>query len=357
MIKPFARAAARLAAFALVPLALSTSVSAADLPGCAEAAAYSRARDGVSVLALRNGARVCEDFANGGSEDAAWGLASGTKSFSGVMAAAAVQDGLLRLDEPVSATLPEWKADPLKGKMTIRQLLSLTGGIPGGRVGRPPSYAAAIAVPAEAEPGTSFSYGPNPFQIFGEVMRRKLQAAGRSGDPLDYLDARILKPLGIVPRRWGRTPEGDAVLAAGAALTAADWARFGEFVRLSGRWEDRQLVDPEALNGLFKGSRANPAYGVTWWLAAGPDGIDPAGGQRNPSEAAALQALAPDLVMAAGAGNQRLYIIPSKQFVVVRQAQNLTRAERRARRAEAEAGGAATPGWSDEAFLALLLKP
>ncbi len=323
----------------------------AATPDCVAANAYSVARNGASVLVLVNGTPLCRDYANGGGPNIAWGLASGTKSFSGIMAAAAAQDGLLSLDEPVAKTITEWQADPARAGITLRQLLSLTSGITGGRVGRPPSYAEAVAIPAEAAPGSRFSYGPNPFQIFGEVMRRKLVAAGKGSDPLAYLDARILTPLGIKPQRWGRGPTGDAMLAAGAALTADDWARFGEFVRAGGRWGGKQLVDPATFKSLFVGSKANPAYGVTFWLAGGPDGIDPAGRTRDPGESAALQKLAPDLVMAAGAGDQRLYVLPSRGMVVVRQAVQLTRFDRQALRQS----GNAPPRWSDAEFLAALL--
>jgi CubicO group peptidase (beta-lactamase class C family) len=120
----------------IVPLLL-----AAALPGLAAAgpapppaalraaAAYSAAREGVSFVVLVDRRVVFEEYANGASAASAHEHASGTKSFSGVMAAAAVKDGLLALDERVSDTLPEWRSDPRKREVTLRQLLSLTSGV------------------------------------------------------------------------------------------------------------------------------------------------------------------------------------------------------------------------------------
>ena len=76
------------------------------------AAAYSAASRGVSMLVMVDGRVVFQDYPNGGSPGAAHELASGTKSFWGVAAAAAAADGILSLDEPVAKTLTEWRADP-----------------------------------------------------------------------------------------------------------------------------------------------------------------------------------------------------------------------------------------------------
>src|SRR5207249_4935391 len=74
-------------------------------------------------------------------------LASGTKSFSGAMLAAAVEDGLLKLDEKVADTITEWKNDQRKSQITIRHLLSLTSGIFGGSTREfSPSYARAVII-------------------------------------------------------------------------------------------------------------------------------------------------------------------------------------------------------------------
>ena len=56
------------------------------------------------------------------------GQSSANKSFSGIAALAAVHDGLFRLDDPVSDTITEWRNDPRKSRITIRQLLSQTRG-------------------------------------------------------------------------------------------------------------------------------------------------------------------------------------------------------------------------------------
>ena len=108
-------------------------------------------------------------------------LASGTKSFAGVMLAAAIEDKLVSgFDEKVSDTITEWRSDPRKRRITVRQLLSLTGGVEVGPNGRPPAYSAAVGFPSRYEPGETFEYGPVPFQAFGELMRRKLAPRNES---------------------------------------------------------------------------------------------------------------------------------------------------------------------------------
>lgn len=340
-----------LALLGVATVTAMTPAKAYSRQNCDRAAQYSADHAGVSLLILKDGKPVCEVYANGGSATGSYLLASGTKSFSGIMAAAAAQDGFLTLDEPVAATITEWQSDPLRSRITVRQLLGLVSGIPGGRGGPVPGYAQAIHAEAVAEPGSRFQYGPVPFQIFGEVMKRKLAARGAVADPLDYLQRRILDPLAIRPASWRRSIEGDASLPSGAELTASQWARFGEFVRVGGRWGGKQLVDPATLAALFKSTPANPGYGVSWWLvanaAAAADGID------NPGDIDQNVGVFPaGLKMAAGAGRQRLVIVPNENMVVVRQT-NAQRAPGGVKATRAAARGAGK--WSDTQFLKLVL--
>lgn len=304
-------------------LALSACTVAQSAPGTDKArfeaaAAYSREHRGVGVMVMKGDTIVFEDFPTSAGKDLPWILASGTKSFSGVMCAAAIEDKLISgFDEKAADTITEWKGDARKSKITIRQLLSLTSGIEAGQIGIVPSYADAVTRPANYEPGTHFEYGPVPFQIFGEIMTRKLKARGETVD--GYLKRRILEPIGLSVSFW-RKNGGQPLLPQGATLTAREWIKLGKLLKDRGKWNGKQIVAAKLLDELVVGSKANPAYGLTFWLNA--KGLGPGGGERaNLAGTGAGDKLTGeplDIFMAAGAGNQRLYVIRSHDLVVVR---------------------------------------
>src|SRR4029434_4226829 len=166
--------------FLLVTFALSRAAfSEMSVSNCARAAKYSESRRGSAMLVMQNGRTIFEHYANGGSANKRWPIFSGTKSFWGIAALAAGQDGLFKLDDTVSDTITEWKNDPRKSQITIRQLLSQTDGIEGAsRLQRSTvrdRNAMAIGLPSAAEPGSVFIYGPSHLQVFSELLRRKLR--------------------------------------------------------------------------------------------------------------------------------------------------------------------------------------
>ncbi len=317
--------------------------------GPREACDYSARHGGVTCVVMVGGQIVHEQYRQAGDEAERWRLASGTKSFSGVLAAAAAQDGLLSLDEPVSDTLTEWRADERR-TITVRQLLSLTSGIdtpaPGGGGRATPE--ATVARRALHAPGVHFSYGQAPFQIFAALMARKLGAAMNGESPEAYLQRRVLAPLGITLefRPLPLLDRGGTDWGGGGAMAARDWARFGEFVRQGGRWQGRQLVDAAVLAQNFSGSATHPGYGLTWWLKPPPGATVPLEGTTENAtdffKGGAATLPVAQVWMAAGAGKQRLVILPERQLVAVRQTARVLGGER--------------AGFSDVAFLRLLVE-
>jgi CubicO group peptidase (beta-lactamase class C family) len=316
-----------------ISLALTSAFARADIhpDDCARAAKYSESKRGVSVLVMQNGRTIFEHYANGGSARGRWPIFSGTKSFWGIAALAAVRDGLFKLDDPVSDTITEWKSDPRKSQITVRELLSQTDGIEGASRLQRPSIrdrnAMAIRLPAVAEPGSAFIYGPSHLQIFSELLRRKLKGRGVIG----YFEARVSNRLGLGRLNYKKDARGNPLPATGFELTAREWARLGDLILGRGSYHGRQILPAALLREAFAGSSANSAYGLTFWLNQQAPAAREADMERmldlrwqnaQWTNVCVCKDAPADMVVALGSGYQRLFVIPSLEAIVVRQGSN-----------------------------------
>jgi CubicO group peptidase (beta-lactamase class C family) len=310
-------------------IVVSPAAFAEIQPGnCARAAKYSESRHGTAMLVMQNSRTIFEEYANGGSASRRWPIFSGTKSFWGIAALAAVHEGLFGLDDRASNTITEWKRDRPKAEITIRQLLSQTDGVEGAsRLQRSTvrdRNAMAIGLPSVGEPGSAFIYGPSHLQIFSELLRRKLQG----GSVVAYFEAHVARRLGLRGLNYKKDARGNPLPATGFELTAREWARLGELVLGKGNYHGRQIVPANLLREAFIGSQANPAYGLTFWLnQQAPNGreVDMERMLDLPWQSANWQGIcickdAPaDMVVALGSHYERLFIIPSLKAIIVRQ--------------------------------------
>jgi len=305
-----------------------SEISVAD---CARAAKYSESKRGVSMLVMQNGRTIFEHYANGGSASGRWPIFSGTKSFWGIAALAAVREGLFKLDDFVSDTITEWKSDPRKSRITIRQLLSQTDGIEGAsrlqRASIRDRNVMAIRLPIVAEPGSAFIYGPSHLQIFSELLRRKLKGRATTA----YVEGNVLNRLGIGRLNYKKDSLGNPLLATGFELTAREWARLGELVLGRGNYHGRRIISADLLREAFAGSPANPSYGLTFWLNQQASNgreidiermLDLPGQSAQWTDVCICKDAPADMVVALGSGYQRLFIIPSLHALIVRQGSN-----------------------------------
>ena len=232
---------------------------------------------------MHDGDVLFERYVTPFTADTPHALYSGTKSFWGTAALAARDDGLLSLDERVGETIASWR-EGRRGEVTLRMLLQLTSGIGFGGLGSSvPTYEKALAVEPKNEPGSTFTYGGIPLQVFGAVFAHKLRVRGLT--PHAYLRERILDPIGCDIASWRVLRDGTHPLPTGAFLTAASWARYGVSMTADDRAE------------CLRGSAANPRYGLGWWLSPLPE--------------------EPDLFYASGSGGQAMYVFPSRRIVLV----------------------------------------
>jgi CubicO group peptidase (beta-lactamase class C family) len=242
-----------------------------------------------------------------------------------------MRDGLIRLDERVADTIIEWRDDPLKSQITIRELLNQTSGLDNASFLHRKSIAdrdaMAIRLPMFATPGARFIYGPSHLQVFCELLRRKL--GGRS--TISYLKRNVTSPLGLTGLEFKKDRRGNPLPASGFELTAREWARLGELILGGGDYHGRQVVPESLLREAFLGSSANPSYGLTFWLnrqaSRAPEidfekELDLDWQRAHWIDICICRSAPPDMIACIGSGYQRMFIIPSMNAIIVRLGQN-----------------------------------
>lgn len=308
------------------------------------AAAYSEAHGGRALMVLEGDAVVFETGQNGLDLEDPNEIFSGTKSFSCAMFLAAREDGLVDLADPVVDVIPEWQGDATKERIVVSDLLHFTSGLEDDfwrltydgllvdqRV--EDKYAFAVAQPTTFEPGSDFRYNGTDLLVWGEVAAR---ITGE--DPVAYLERRVLDRIGFRYSGWNRDPSGNPMLAYGAWTTVNEWAKYGVLVRDDGVWKGETVLPTGAFADCLVGSAAMPAYGLNFWVNAD---LSEAQASQIPADLAdgrPMPSAPDDAFMAAGANDNRLYVVPSRDLVVVRLGDGHFR-------------------WSDDAFLAEVLGP
>jgi CubicO group peptidase (beta-lactamase class C family) len=291
--------------------------------GVQAAAAYSAAHGGHALLIKQNGKILYEAYTNGHAKNEPHRIYSGTKAFWGLTAFAAEKDGLFTFDERVADTITEWQGDKRKSQITVRQLLDFSHGLE-------PMFglhentfkdrtASSLKARAVVSPGASFIYGPAALQVFHELLARKLE---RKQTPTRYLERKVLGPLGLGSQRYLPDQHGAPLLAAGFMQTARQWSGLGTWM----------LKHEEVLIKL-QGSSANAAFAFGFWnnhAAARPSArevdaeamLDKKWSQQSWRNACLCRSAPADLIACIGSYGQRLYIVPSKNLVIVRLAKD-----------------------------------
>ncbi len=346
----------------LLPFAATQPASAQLAPASIEAAhKYSAARGGIGFIVKERGEVRFERYAKGHGPNEPVHIYSGTKSFFGALAAIAESDGILSLDERVAETLPEWRNDPRKSGITIRELLDFTSGLETGFeeiYGRSTAdkLTLSVGLDAKRERGEAFIYGPSHLQVFCEVLRRKLKRKGLSYQ--GYLDRKLIKPLDIHISQWRADSHGNVIPSAGMWMSGRDWMKFGEMVCHGGSWNGRQLVPSSGLATCLQATRINPAFGLCFWVNSYRD--HPDAREIDVEEYLELKPLpedwsraclskkAPsDLIGSIGSNFQRLYVVPSMDLVVVHQGRKGARGFRDAEFLPILFANAQVPAWPE----------
>jgi len=94
-------------------------------------------------------------------------------------------------------------------------------------------------------------------------------------------------------------------------------ARFELLALYKGKWENEQIINEAFFNESISTSQdINPSYGYLWWLNGKTSFMIPGG--QSVYQGFLVPNAPSDMYAAMGAEDQRIYVIPSKNMVVIR---------------------------------------
>jgi CubicO group peptidase (beta-lactamase class C family) len=284
--------------------------------------------DGVAVI--RKGHIVAEAYLGGFKQNSVHVSHSMAKSFTSTLIGIAIDKGLIEsVDEKLCRFYPEWDCEDtkdLRSKITIRHAMTLTTGLEWyedwsrwdpstndalkmGASGRFVTYMAERK--GLYEPGQRFVYSTGDPMLLTKVIQ---EAAGMSA--FDFADDNLFGPLNIIKVRWDRDMDGYTATAWGLYTTVRDFAKLGYLFLNKGNWDGRQVVSEawvEQSTRTDRSVRMWEAYGYLWHVNL-PYRLS----QQFHKSPVSRDALPADSYMAEGVLGQTIVIIPSKDLVAVR---------------------------------------
>lgn len=329
-------------------LAGLTAASAAW--GCAPGSASSSAApwsardlEALRSIASSNGARGWAAW-QGNRQVAAWQDGSRgpslsiTKSIAALAATRAVGEGWLDPYEKVSNTLPEWRTDPLKSRITVLMLLQQVSGLEAGVI---PLYRnqpadkgrAAVALRCVDSPGIVFRYGPGHWEVLAEAMRRKLSHKGETLPA--FMSRAVMRPIGLSPWNW-RSDRGDnPYFSTGTQLDVRELGRLGRAISRLLAGSDSEGFSADAFARITRPSSVNPMFGGGLWrnTRAARPGAVPIQVERNIddprpqsfwNQACLSTHQPPGLVALIGSGGRRVYLWPEQDRRIARLGSSLS---------------------------------
>lgn len=259
-----------------------------------DALRYANEQNSTAVMLLYKGRILVERYWGGWEAGRAANIFSAGKSVVAILTGIAQEAGLLHLDDSVTMHLgPGWSRASAEQEehITVRHLLTMTSGLDD-------------ALRHVAEPGTVWFYNTPAYYHLQEVVAA---AASKSYDT--YAREVLFGKVGMGRSRWQNYQMVSSV---------RDMARFGLLMLNDGFWNGADVVrDKTYLADATKSSQSlNPSYGYLWWLNGKDGHIYPG---RQGSGAGSLVPNAPnDMVAALGAGDKKIYLVPSLDLVIVR---------------------------------------
>ncbi len=262
-----------------------------------------------AVLVLYKDQVIAEKYAPGFSRETkllGWSM---TKSITSAVLGILEKQGKISLNQ--NKLFPEWENDD-RSKITLNNLLQMNSGLEWEENYNTISDVTKMLFlasdmtktqlnkPLIGKPNESWNYSSGTTNLLSGFIRNQFKT---HQEYLDYWYAELVDKIGMNSMVIETDLAGNYVGSSYSWATARDWAKFGLLYLHHGNWNGEQLLNESWVKyAATPTNGSNGQYGAHFWLNAG-------GKYPNVPK---------DLFSCNGYQGQYIFIIPSKDLVVVR---------------------------------------
>ncbi len=234
-----------------------------------------------SVLLVKNGKLILEEYFDGNHRNVLHPIASDTKSVASLLVGIAVdRKQILNLNLMLYEIFPEYAGTQWidqKYKISLKHALTMTGGLDWDEWTHPHWDARNSSYKMERSdnwieyilnrdmiesPGKKFTYNSGLSILLGEIIRK---STGMYADK--FAEKYLFGPLGISEYDWYSHDDGTIQTGGGLLLRPRDMAKIGYMMLKNGNWKGKQIVSQKWARESTKTQvfTGRYGYGYQWW--------------------------------------------------------------------------------------------
>ena len=261
-------------------------------------------------MILKDGRIVVERYFNDHNQNANWRWFSAVKSLTATAIGVAQEEGFLNINNKTSDYLGNnWSllTQAQEDLITVKEHLKMTTGL----INTPQNFIAwactqPLCMQYNVDAGTKWQYHQGSF-----TQLQNMLTTSTNLNYQDYIKSRILDKIGI-------TGSWETILGANIfSSNTRGMSRFGLLMLNKGTWNDTIIVSENFYNEMTTASQnINESYGYLWWLNGKNSFMVPS--NQVVFNGALIPNAPSDMIAALGGGDQKIYVVPSQNLVVVR---------------------------------------
>ncbi|WP_373056495.1 serine hydrolase domain-containing protein [Zunongwangia sp. H14] len=258
---------------------------------------------------MHKGQLIAEKYANGFSKDSKFLGWSITKSITSAILGILEKQGKISLNQ--DSLFEEWKNDK-RAAITLDNLLQMNSGLEWEE-----DYTTLSDVnrmlfmeknmpevqlkkPLTGKPNESWNYSSGTTNLLSWFIRKQFSS---HQEYLDFWYQELIDKIGMNSMTIETDLNGNYIGSSYAWATARDWAKFGLLYLNKGKWKNEQILNESWVDYSAKPTNTSKGeYGAHFWLNA--EGKYPN--------------VPRDMFSCNGFQGQYIFIIPSKEMVIVR---------------------------------------